>query len=209
MVIAVAALAVAAAGPAAAAGHYLITSSSQIKAGSIQASDLSKKARTTLKGAKGPRGNVGPAGAVGPQGPQGTQGAKGDPGANFTADTTLASGKTESGQFTAWGVGGGYLGATVNFRIPLGADISAANTKFVPYTAGTLPTGCPARGQASPGYLCIYEANSGGSTFQEVYSVENGSVANGTTGRDGFQMYWTTTGATGVWSYGQWVVTEP
>jgi hypothetical protein len=209
MVIAIAALVVAAAGPAAAAGHYLITSSSQIKAGSIQASDLSKKARTTLKGARGLRGVTGPAGAVGPQGSQGAQGPKGDPGANFTADTTLASGKSESGQFTAWGIGGGYLGSTVNFRIPLGADISAAHTVFVPYTAVSLPTGCTARGQASPGYLCIYEANAGATTFQEVYSVESGSVANGTSGRDGFQMYWTTTGTTGAWSYGQWVVTEP
>jgi hypothetical protein len=206
MVVAMAALVVAAAGPAAAAGHFLITSSSQIKNGTIQVTDLSKKARTTLKGANGPRGA---AGVAGPAGPQGSTGPQGPAGASFTADTTLASGKTETGQYATWGIGGGYLGTSVDFRIPLGADIPAANVHYVPYTASTLPTGCPARGQASPGYLCVYEQNAGGTNFAELYASENGSVKNNVPGRDGFQLYYNTTGTTGAWAYGQWVVTEP
>ncbi len=57
----------------------------QIKNGSIQAKDLSKKVRSKLAatggagqtGAAGVAGNVGPAGPAGPVGPQGPTGAKG------------------------------------------------------------------------------------------------------------------------------------
>lgn len=49
-----------------AAGRYVVSSSKQVKNGSLQAVDLSKKARTTLKGARGPAGPVGPQGPVGP-----------------------------------------------------------------------------------------------------------------------------------------------
>ena len=57
-----------------AAKRYLITSSSQIKAGAVSLSDLSPAARKAL------RGENGNGGAAGPQGPQGAQGAKGPAG---------------------------------------------------------------------------------------------------------------------------------
>lgn len=52
-----------------AAGRYVVSSSQQVKNGSLQAVDLSKKARTTLKGARGPAGPVGQTGDQGPIGP--------------------------------------------------------------------------------------------------------------------------------------------
>lgn len=61
-----------------AANHYLITSSSQIKNGTISASDLSSSARKALKGQQGSKGDTG---AAGPRGHAGAQGPKGDPGA--------------------------------------------------------------------------------------------------------------------------------
>lgn len=60
-----------------AANHYLVTSSSQIKNGTIAASDLSSAARKALKGQQGSQGNTGATGAQGPQGPKGDPGAQG------------------------------------------------------------------------------------------------------------------------------------
>lgn len=48
------------------AAGYIITSSKQVKNGSLQTLDLSRKARTQLKGARGP---IGPQGVQGPIGP--------------------------------------------------------------------------------------------------------------------------------------------
>ena len=82
MVVAVIALVVAMSGSAVAAS--LITSK-QIKDGTIQTKDLSKKARSALKGgARGP---------AGPEGVQGPQGSKGDPGTAGPAGTAGAPGK--------------------------------------------------------------------------------------------------------------------
>jgi hypothetical protein len=75
-----------------AAHHYLITSSSQIKDGSVALPDLSAGARRALQGQKGDpganglqgqtgaRGPTGDRGANGPQGQKGDAGAAGQPG---------------------------------------------------------------------------------------------------------------------------------
>jgi hypothetical protein len=68
------AVAVATAGSATAAS--LITSS-QIKDGTIQMRDISKRAQLSLKGQTGPAGMKGPAGVPGAQGPAGAQGPPG------------------------------------------------------------------------------------------------------------------------------------
>ena len=70
-------------GAFAAAKHYLITSSSQIKDGAVSAADLSPTARKALQGEKGntgAAGQQGPAGAQGLKGDTGAQGPKGDKG---------------------------------------------------------------------------------------------------------------------------------
>jgi len=66
--IAVSVVAALAVSGSAAVASSLITSAS-IKDGTIQAKDLSKKARKSLRGKKGPQGNAGPAGAKGLPGP--------------------------------------------------------------------------------------------------------------------------------------------
>ncbi len=70
--------------------RYLITSSSQVKPGSLTGqniknhslglNDLSRKAKAGLKGVRGQRGPKGDTGATGLQGPKGDKGDKGDPG---------------------------------------------------------------------------------------------------------------------------------
>ena len=65
----------------AAANHYLITSSGQIKAGAVSASDLSPAARKALHGKAGAAGAQGLAGAQGPKGDVGDTGATGATGA--------------------------------------------------------------------------------------------------------------------------------
>jgi hypothetical protein len=67
---------------AVAAQHYIITSSSQVKDGSIALRDLTPSARKAMKntkGTKGARGPQGPAGIQGPAGPQGKPGPAADP----------------------------------------------------------------------------------------------------------------------------------
>jgi hypothetical protein len=60
----------------ASAGAFVVTSK-HIKNGTIQTIDISKKARTALRGQRGPRGFQGAQGAPGTQGPQGAQGIQG------------------------------------------------------------------------------------------------------------------------------------
>jgi hypothetical protein len=78
MLVAFTALVLASTGSA--VGAAFITSK-QIKDGTIQTKDISKKARTQLKGNRGPAGPQGPAGAAGAPGAKGDPGAAGAPGA--------------------------------------------------------------------------------------------------------------------------------
>jgi hypothetical protein len=83
IVIALVALVMAMGGSAVAAS---LTTSKQIKDGTIQTRDLSKKAvaalrTTTASAVAGVPGPAGPAGPEGPAGPKGDRGDKGDPGA--------------------------------------------------------------------------------------------------------------------------------
>jgi hypothetical protein len=80
MIVSVIALICATSGTSLAAGHYLISSSKQIKPGTISLADLSKSAQKQLigkSGAHGPSGAPGTAGATGPIGATGADGAAG------------------------------------------------------------------------------------------------------------------------------------
>src|SRR6478609_1004014 len=97
MVIAITALVLAMGGSAVAAS---VITSKQIKDGTIQTKDLSKKALKALKGkigATGATGAPGPAGPQGPQGAQGVQGLKGDTGARGPSDVYSAADDTGAG----------------------------------------------------------------------------------------------------------------
>ena len=92
-------------GSFAAANHFLITDSGQIKNGAVSVSDLSKAARKALKGQKGSNGAAGipgkdgangATGATGATGANGAQGPKGDAGAAGAAGKDGAPGKDGS-----------------------------------------------------------------------------------------------------------------
>src|SRR3954447_8388667 len=87
MLVALLALVMATTGSAVAAS--LITSK-QIKDGTIQTKDISKKAQKALKGKAGATGAAGAAGAAGHTGPTGAQGHKGDKGDAGAPGTAVA-----------------------------------------------------------------------------------------------------------------------
>jgi len=108
-VIAVIALFVALGGSAAAAQHYLVTSTSQIKP-----SILSKlKGKTGPAGPSGSPGPAGPAGLQGPGGPQGPQGPGG--GAGALSPLTTVVGPTVEGTLE-----GEFYGEFSEARCPAG-----------------------------------------------------------------------------------------
>jgi hypothetical protein len=84
LVIAAAALVMATIGTSVAATGFTITSSKQIKPGSISLASLSKGARKALRGAQGPPGADGQDGADGVDGEDGQNGQDGRDGQNAT-----------------------------------------------------------------------------------------------------------------------------
>ena len=177
--------------------------SPQVVNGSLQTKDLSGKARKALKGNRGLRGLTGAAGAAGAAGARGATGPKG---ADYTVATTLQSGQTETGVYAAWGqasAAGGYLADAVSFRIPLAADLPAANQHFV--TGASAPN-CPGIGQAAAGHLCLYRVAFGNTTWVNTFDPTTGG--NGIS-KVGFNAYFTFAAAGAGWNYGEWAVTAP
>jgi hypothetical protein len=114
------ALSLALAGGAWAGKHYMITSSSQVKNGSLSAKDLSKGARKSLKGNRGPKGDTGPQGPkgdTGPQGPKGDQGPQGAPGklqrldGDFSGSNASVATSLDGVQFGPYSNGGAWGGS--------------------------------------------------------------------------------------------------
>ena len=120
----------------------------------------------------------------------------------------LPPGKTLRGVYSAWGNGsGGYIGDAVTYRSPLPADLDSAHVVFIP-AGGATTANCPGAGQAAAGYLCVYERGSGGATLGQIYRSAFPGGGEGSS-MSGFGIYFTTSNATGNWSYGQWVVRAP
>ncbi len=120
--VALALVVAAASGSAFAAHKYLVTSSSQIKPGTISLANLSPAARKALlsstngaRGLQGPQGPAGVTGAQGPAGPQGAAGPAGGPGVSgYEVDTWRYSKDDDNSDMGPHyvGVGGGAI-ATV------------------------------------------------------------------------------------------------
>lgn len=89
-----------------AAQHYLITSSSQIKDGTVRLADLAPGARKALHGNLGAKGDLGPAGPQGPKGNAGSQGPKGSNGVSGYEVRTWRYSKDDDNS----DMGPGYVG---------------------------------------------------------------------------------------------------
>jgi hypothetical protein len=128
-------------------------------------------------------------------------GGTGSPGTNLTAETVLPSGQSESGVYGGSSSGSGdSFAITVQYTQPLATPISESN--IVKTTSTT--ANCPGQGQAARGFLCLYELENQGSTFDGAigaYSLlpspdPGALLAYGSSAADAF-----------VW--GTWTVTAP
>jgi hypothetical protein len=174
-VIATLALVLALGGTAAAATHYLITSTHQIKP-----SVLAK-----LHGAKGARGKTGATGATGPSGPQGLTGpagATGPQGLPGTAGTAEKGEKGEKGEAAGISTLTPVPGVKAEFEKPAGAtepEYYAVSIATCPEGDGVVSGGGSIRGLP---YEQISEAGGESSWVEAAYSehpeggVEEGGV---------------------------------
>lgn len=140
MAVAIVALVMASTGTGVAAAKYLITSSKQIKAGSISLSDLSQDARASLRGQRGATGSTG---LQGPAGTAGSAGASGQPGAAGTPGATGTPG--ERGPSDAYFITS--LGVANGVTLPVGKFVLTGDVYFG--TGGTMV--CTAWHQTGPG----------------------------------------------------------
>jgi len=157
---------------------------------------------TGKNGTNGKDGKNGKNGATGSQGLAGKEGAPGK-----DVPTVLAPGKSEHGYYAAWGIGGGYLGTSITFQVPLAAALDSTHVHFVAKET-SLPPACPgtaASPTAASGNLCVYETASGGAPFGAIFPQSTG-VGTGADS-DGFGIWFVATGTTGDWNYGSWAVT--
>jgi hypothetical protein len=208
MLVALLALVMATTGSAVAAS--LITSQ-QIKNGTIQTADISKKAQKTLKGK---RGATGAQGAQGPQGLKGDTGPKGDTGASGPKGDTgqigpagpfldaLPNGKSIRGVF-GFANDGTVSGQIAEGSISFGFPFATMPTVIVVPAGGPTPAGCSgtaASPGADSGKVCLFE------TFisQGTLTIIDSSYADH---RYGVSMYINAPGTGRTEVYGNWVAT--
>jgi hypothetical protein len=209
MVVALLALLLATAGSASAATKLLISSSSQIRNGSIRTADLAKGTRTALRGRTGPAGPAGTQGLQGPRGeagPKGAPGAKGEPGISAFSGT-IPSGTTVSGFYERQDAvpTGKKVRIGVSLPAPAPVDLDADHVNFGAASgyADADPdcTGSNWNPTAPAGKVCIYSFGLSGIDQPEGTS---GRMSN----RYGFAIQYTSSGSNndyvgtaGVWAY--------
>jgi hypothetical protein len=119
-------------------------------------------------------------------------------------NTTLPSGATLTGEFSAWMNGAGYSADSATYRIPLAASIPASNIEFL--DPGATSASCPGPGNAASGHLCIYAGSiDGGTTFAHPFGFDGFSASDAF----GFHIYFDTAGSGAHFAYGTWSVTAP
>ncbi len=126
--------------------------SAQVLNGSLQSVDLSKKARASLRGSRGPAGPQGETGAAGAQGPkgdtgatgaQGPQGPKGDNGATGVQGATGPEGPSNGLDW--WWCANTYLSTPSESCPEAPIAVTASDTRHMsgvtPFPVGTLSGG--------------------------------------------------------------------
>jgi hypothetical protein len=125
-------------GAAASAGAAKLLTGGDIKNGSLQVKDLSKKAQKQLKGAEGPAGPQGPTGPQGAQGPGGAAGAdgtNGTPGASGVAGPTIFASSVAVDNSWATPGSGGNFGTEASAQVPVPPGSAFTAKSFVAQTA--------------------------------------------------------------------------
>jgi hypothetical protein len=193
-------------GGALAASHYLINSTKQIN----------PKVLKKLTGKTGAAGLAGKQGPTGKEGPAGKEGAKGETGANLTAETTLPSGQSESGTFSAGGgyvypheyaagfFDDGYIGSAITYVQPLATPI--ADEHIIDVTNGKSASHCEGVGKAEKGYLCLYDWDRNDVEEGFGYSNDAGDFSSPS---PGVVLYWYVAGEGEPYSGGEYTVTAP
>lgn len=180
LVVASAALLMATVGTSVAASGYTITSSRQVKPGSISLASLSKDARKALHGARGPAGPQGDDGVDGEDGADGVDGQDGVDAANawaqIRADGSVnASSPGVTARTTAAGVYLVNFGQDVTQCAPIATDASIPDFSG----SGRSTTGIP--GSAFVGMSNTGATLAAGFPSQTSVSVEtrrtNGTAA--------------------------------
>ena len=166
LVVASAALVMAGIGTSVAATGYTITSSKQIKPGSISLSSLSKSARKALHGERGPAGPQGETGDDGEDGFDGDDGTDGEDAtklwAQIKADGSI---NASSGNITALNAGTGLY--YVNFGQAITECAATATQGSIPdfASAGHSTTGIP-----GPAFVVM---SSAGADFAPGFPMAN------------------------------------
>ena len=177
LALGVIALALALAGGALAGKRYLITSSSQVKPGSLTGADIKNHSLTLKdiasgtkgafvppvaqgsrgpagprgpKGATGATGLTGPAGPAGPAGPTGPQGPAGPkaPALQYAEGVVLV--KRGGGSFTPWATDSTVLGSPLGF-----GDTASGEFRFTCSTANA-PCAVSLQGEATEAGVTVY-----------------------------------------------------
>jgi hypothetical protein len=159
-------------------------------------------------GRRGPQGAQGPQGQPGQPGTNGQSGTPGQNGTNYTIQTTLQPGQTETGTYSVWGGTSGLMGDAVNYRVPLAAALDSTHVVF---NSAATSTHCAGPGHADAGYLCVYETQSapGASVNPKVFNPDTANSGTLGSSRTGFGISFDATGVAGTWSFGSWAATAP
>jgi len=206
-VLACLALAIALGGSAFAATALLprnSVGSAQVINGSLQATDLSGKARTALRGRRGPQGAMGLPGPVGPTGPKGVQGQPWTLG-----NGVLPSGKTLRGVF-APGATAAAEDSAAQESVSFGFFFPGQPTVHFVDVGVTPPAECPGtptQPEAKAGHLCVYVGSRGNAKAACVFNPVNNQCGQAA-GR-GFGVSVSALAAGDFWLQGSWAVTAP